>query len=429
MTLKQYFIFCTMVCFVFCSHAHGLSVTAQVDKNQITEDDVVFLQVEVDETKAEIDTSSIKDFEVQSRGSSSLTRMINGNVEHKKTHQFMLIPIKHGRLAIPPVVVRLKGKTAQSDPIIITVVKEKIDPAKTRDFFATAQLSQDKVYTGEQTVFTLKFYNSKKISGLGFEARPGFNALPAKSFNQEKSYTQRINGVVYRVTQVDYLIIPSKPGSFTIDPAVLIAQAVVQTQQNRGFDPFFTRQQTRPVRVRTRPVSLDVKPLPPYQGNLPFSGLIGRFSIRADVDKTMLKAGESFTLSVEVSGSGNIMDAALPEMKIDPDRFKVYDDTPVESIQLTATGYEGRKVFKRAVVPVVSAKIELAPIKLVYFDLDLNAYHTVATDPVRIDVAPSEKIHLTQTPPPSEVSNSVDKKRGRTDQQGYPGDQRRAFCA
>jgi tetratricopeptide (TPR) repeat protein len=159
-------------------------------------------------------------------------------------------------------------------------------------------------------------------------------------------------------------------------------------------DSFFSSNSFKPVRVVSNPVKIDVSPVPPYQGEGKFSGLVGRFDIEGNIDKTGLKAGESATFTIKISGSGNIMDAILPEIDLDADTFKVYDDNPIETIHLTETGYEGFKVFKKAIVPVNPGKYVIKPITLVYFDVDNKAYHTVSTDQIPLDVMPSEEMHL-----------------------------------
>ena len=86
-------------------------------------------------------------------------------------------------------------------------------------------------------------------------------------------------------------------------------------------DPFFGQNRLERRVIRTEPLSVTVKPLPPFDGKGQFSGLVGAFQIQSQVDKTTLNVGESATLSVTVSGTGNIMDAAAPEIAI-PDAFK-----------------------------------------------------------------------------------------------------------
>ena len=59
-----------------------------------------------------------------------------------------------------------------------------------------------------------------------------------------------------------------------------------------------------------------------------------------------MKTGESATLTVTIKGTGNIMDAALPALNLDTAKFKVYEDTPAQDVQVTEQGFTGQKVVQ-----------------------------------------------------------------------------------
>ena len=146
-------------------------------------------------------------------------------------------------------------------------------------------------------------------------------------------------------------------------------------------------------------MTLTVKSLPAYSGEYPFSGLVGVFSIRAKADKTTLKAGESLTLTVRVEGTGNIRDAGPGTIDLPEGQFKVYDDNPLEEISLTSSGYQGYKLFKKAIVPVKAGKYTIDPIYLTYFDIEQKEYRTLATQEFHLDVQPSGELQVVQAQP------------------------------
>lgn len=384
--------------------AQALQVQAIVDKNQITLEDAVFLQVEVTGGKAEVDLSHVTDFKVIPRGSSSLTSIINGKMEKKFTHNYILMPLKKGKLTIPQIQVVYKGDEAFTKPITIFVAEAETSAAgEAKALFAKASASRSHLVAGQQAVYSLEFFTSRRLSGVGFESAPDFNGVSVKPFDKETTYTRTINGVLYQVTRVDYLIIPQQGGTVTINPAVLVANVIVKSNRRSQFDPFFndpffTSRESRPVRVRSNPVTLTVSPLPAYLGDHAFSGLIGQFDIEAAADQVSLKAGESMTLTIRISGNGNIMDAGVPDLTLPEEQFKVYDDSPAESIRLTSSGYEGYKEFKRAIVPVKPGRFTIPGMKLTYFDVKSNRYQTIESKAIVLDVIPSEKILLTPAP-------------------------------
>lgn len=390
--------------------AWGAEISARVDKHQITLEDSIFFSVTVEGGKTQVDTSMIKDFTVMPRGTSSSFQSINGKTERKTTYQYLLTPRSQGNLTIPPVSADVDGKTLKTPPIIIQVLENVVDPAAVRSLFARAAMSEKTLFAGQQAVYTVKLFYSKRLAGLGFENRPDFKGLHAKAFDSEKKYALNIDGQPFNVIQVDFLVVPSVPGTYAIDPVSFIARERVQAQQPRSFDSifndsFFSTTTYKPVRVVSNAVSFEVKPLPEYKGKAQFSGLVGEFKIHADVDKSQLNVGDSATFTITISGAGNIMDASLPDDVLDALAFKVYDDNPVDDITMAEAGYHGQRVFKKALVPVSEGEYRIDPLELVYFDVAERGYKTAFTQPIQLSVAPSSEGEV-QQPFPQAVSET-----------------------
>ena len=141
--------------------------------------------------------------------------------------------------------------------------------------------------------------------------------------------------------------------------------------------------------LETDPIAVQVKDLPPRPPGTSFSGLVGRFEIAASLDKTAVQVGDSTTLAVTISGTGNIMDAPAPAIPAPPE-FKAYADNPEAQIQPGPQGYSGNKIFRTALVPVQPGQYRIDPIVLTYFDVESGAYRDIATSPFDVTVSPSE---------------------------------------
>jgi tetratricopeptide (TPR) repeat protein len=386
---------------LFCLPCTALAftATAQVDQTRITPQDVVSLQVIVDGGEADVDTSVISGFQVNPAGTQSSRSYINGTWSHKVIYRYMLIPLKTGVLTIDPITCVRDGESVLTKEIKILVQKPS---AQTRDdkgdFFAEASLSSNHIVPGQQAVYTLKLCAAKRIKGASFDA-PSFKGLTAKQLTDWSKYTRTINGRAFMVNEAIYLVQADAPGQFTIFPAVFVAQVPMRRARQRDpfnsvfndsffRDSFFDTTPAKPVRVVSNPVDLTVSALPEYHGDQAFSGLVGNFSITSDLDKNTVKTGESATLTVTIKGMGNIMDAALPDLNLDKARFKVYEDTPAQDVQVTEQGFEGHKVFKQALVASVPGKAVIPGLSLVFFDTDSNTYKTVTTTPLTLDVQP-----------------------------------------
>lgn len=378
-----------------CAPVHAAEIQAVVDRTQIGPGESLELTVSVKGAEGTVDTSPIRDFKVQSGGTSTSVQIINGRMSKEVNYTYTLIPLKEGRLVIPPLTV-MSGKAPQKTAeIIVTVNPKTREKTGSEDVFTEGRVSNSSPYEGEPIVYTFKLFNAVQIANARFQ-KPEFSDFTAKEVEKsQKTYRTVLNGREYNVTDLTILLVPLGAGPKTIDPAILECDLVRRQSTRRSpfgilDDPFFSQGRMERRIFRTEPLSLSVKPLPPFVGKGQFSGLVGTFQISSEVDKTSLNVGESATLSVAISGTGNIMDAAAPEIAI-PDAFKSYKDAPQVDIQAGVNGYTGEKVFRTALVPLQEGQFALEPITLNFFNVSNGQYQTRFTAPLSITVLPSKE--------------------------------------
>jgi hypothetical protein len=384
---------------------HAAEIQAVVDRTRIGPGESLELTVTVKGEEGTVDISSIRDFKVMSGGTSTSVQIVNGRMSREVNYTYTLIPLKEGRLVIPPLPVVTDKSTQKTAEIVVTVSPKTQEKTGSQDVFAEGTVSNSNPYEGEPIVYTFKLFNAVQIANAQFQ-KPEFSGFTAKEVeNSRKTYRTVMNGREYGVTELTVLLVPLGAGPKTIDPAILECDLVRrQTTRRSPFgmldDPFFGQNRLERRVIRTEPLSVTVKPLPTFDGKGQFSGLVGAFQIQSQVDKTTLDVGESATLSVTVSGVGNIMDASAPEITI-PDAFKTYKDAPLEKIQPGVDGYSGEKIFRTALVPLKEGQYTLEPIALNYFDVTRGRYQTRLTAPVSISVNPSrekDKIEVFASP-------------------------------
>ena len=397
-----------------CAPVHAAEIQAVVDRTRIEPGESVELTVSVKGGEGTVDISPIRDFKVLSGGTSTRVQIINGRMSREVNYTYTLIPLKEGPLVIPPLTVVSDKITQKTAEIIVTVNSKTQEKAGSEEIFAEGKVSSSSPYEGEPIVYTFKLFNAVQIANARFQ-RPEFSGFTAKEVEKsQKSYRTVINGREYNVTDLTILLIPIGTGPKTIDPAILECDLVRRQNIRRSpfgmlDDPFFGQGRLEHRIFRTEPLSVTVKPLPPFDTKGQFSGLVGTFQIQSEVDKTILNVGESATLSVTVSGTGNVMDAAAPEISI-PEAFKRYKDAPQENIQTTVTGYAGEKIFRTALVPLKEGQYTLEPIAFNFFDVSSGQYQTRLTVPVSITVNPSkEKDKLEVYSPPSSEGKPLKK--------------------
>jgi hypothetical protein len=103
------------------------------------------------------------------------------------------------------------------------------------------------------------------------------------------------------------------------------------------------------------------------------------------MDKTALATGESATLTIAVSGTGNIQDAGQPLFTAPAD-CKIYPDEPVTTSQVSASGTRGQKTFAFALVPTKAGNLILPPVILNWFDPQTGTFETAATKPFELTI-------------------------------------------
>ncbi len=397
--------------------AKTLEVQAVVNRTQITPEETIQLQVVVDGGKADIDLSAIKDFEILSKGTSSSRSYVNGVWSHEVRYSFVLAPVRQGKLTIPALSVTRKKETATTNPIAILVSPAPASSSSAdldTNFFAKASVSTANPVAGQALVYTFSLFSASPIVDARLQP-PSFEGFSARELEDKRTTTNEIiNGRSFRVTRIFYLLIPSDAGQYEIGPARVVAQVPT----GKRVDPFgsfgnlddffnsgpsasfFSRNQTRRVKISSPAVPVTVTPLPPCEGDGKFSGLIGHFSLDASLDKKELAVGDSSTLTFVLSGRGNIMDAGKPAGGLpETDAFTIYDDDPEEEIRLSEKGYEGKKIFQQALVALKPGKTTIPGASLVYFDVEQGKYVTLH--------GPSFEISVSGSPAASQIANSV----------------------
>jgi hypothetical protein len=393
-------IICVVILFPLQAIASG--VQAFVDRTRTTLSETIHLTVSVDGGEGSVDVSPIKDFQVLSEGTSSSVQIINSRISRKSSHDYTLRPLKQGRLRIPPLTVLVKGNSYQTQEIIVTVTKSPQKQTALRDIFVRASVSNKNPYVGQQIEYSFKLYHRVRIENAKIVQEPSFTGFTAKKTDQNKTFQTVINGREFEVTEVTYILTPTASGPQTIEPAILSLDVVQNRQRqstnpfdsffNNSFfnDPFFKNTALTPATLQTDPVSLNILPLPPDASPGLFSGLVGRFSLQGELEKNTINAGDSTTLSITVEGTGNIMDAASPVVKL-PQSFKVYPDNPSQDIHISGEGYSGKKVFRYALVPVKKGDFSISPVHLKYFDTASKQYITLSTTSFALKVFPSKE--------------------------------------
>ena len=372
-----------------------LSVTLELDRREATLDDSIRLVVKVDgarQSESRPVVHGLESFIVTQGGTSSHVKIINGRINAGIEYTFFLQPQKAGSFQVGPAEVRFKGNTFKSNMATLKIFKagQAINEADQRPLFLSATLSSKEVYVEEQTFYILKLYLRVRVSNISLDL-PEVEGISFKQLGKPYEYSSVLHGRTYNVLEARYALFPTREGIFTI-PSSKMHLTIYESggRSRRGIfdDPFFSR--GRPMTLAGEPLKLRVLPLPQKGRPADFSGLVGTFSIDSSLEPSEIKSGESATLTVSLTGRGNI--SRMPDLKMQKlSHTKVYADKPVLKVRSSDKGQEGSKTMKWALVPAEEGTYDIPPFSVSFFDTSLHKYHTIMTTLHKLKVLPSEK--------------------------------------
>lgn len=363
------------------------------------------------------------------------TQIINGVVSSKRIYEYGLSPVKEGIFEIPAYEVTVEGKTYQTEPVQIEVKKgapptEQVQPGDQPRALTQEELSQrlfvelttDKkeAVVNEQVVLTFRFYRNLAVDGLSYEpsATKGFLE---ESLGEQRNTRQIINGIEYEVIELKKALFPVTAGTLEISPARLACNILIKApskqRRNRSlFDDFFDdpfsdsffggRYVRRPVKLVSDPVQIQVSPLPEAGKPQTFSGAVGKFDFAAEAKPKEVAAGDPITLTMTVTGMGNLQSIKSPVLAEDLTQFKIYEPESKTEILSRKEGIIGKKVFEVVLVPKEEDITEIPQIEFTFYDPEKKQYLTLRKGPIPIQVSPPQKsIQMISSP-----GSSVDKK-------------------
>jgi hypothetical protein len=391
-------------CLIATVYGSEIEVTLSVNETSPILGEEFTLQVRVQGAQSvdDIRLENTDQFSIARRGSSTSAQGTFSKLYYVKTVTYALYPKKEGSFSIGPAVVEVDGKEYKSEQINLEVQRDHTGKnsqfkgqRRRKDIFLEGKVNNLLPFVGEQIIYTFRLYFRVQFGNHQVEI-PEFKGLWKEKLGKEKNYRKVIKGEEWNVFEVHYALFPLNPGKVIIDKSAFQAVVFTQDQGSRGgggslFDDLmngsFSRMgfgRRKKINLSSKPIELQVRPLPGVGKPAHFSGLIGNFKIGTNLEKKTLTQGESSTLTVTIQGRGNIFDAKIGD--IDIPGFKIYQDKPTLKTSPSSQGLTGKRVFKMALVPQKAGNLEIPPFKLNYFDSQSKEYKLVQSDLLKLKV-------------------------------------------
>jgi hypothetical protein len=224
-------------------------------------------------------------------------------------------------------------------------------------------------YQGEQVTFTSRFYEARAVGNRQWYRPPDFTGFWNSQQGVQRTYRETIAGRRYSITETTELIFPTLAGDVIIEPAMIDVSTWFRRSSNQ---------------YASESILMNVKPLPPG-APASFTGAVGSYEISASVDVTNISSSDPATLTVKLSGEGNV--DALPE-PIWPDMpgWRVFENRAETGSFSINDKVAGRRTYERVLIPEVSGVLNIPSIEYAYFDPAQERYLTILTDPITVNV-------------------------------------------
>jgi hypothetical protein len=418
--------------------AQGVSVSANVDRNQMRPGDTFTYSISVSsENNLNMDDPKLPDlsaFSIVNSWSDSqvMGTFTNGQVQTLRTqnYKYMLATRAPGAFTIGAAEVTVGGQVFRTNPITIQVDNnatdnsqaqgvpqqrqrggqippeeeatqgmddiddlfsqllkrrnfgrgENIDPNEA--FFIQLETDKQKVYQGEQITATWYLVTRAQIADidtLKYPALTGFWKEDIELATRLNFRPEIINGVRYnKALLASFALFPIKPGKIDIDEY----QAKCRVLSANAFG----MPQEGNITKESKRLSIDVMALPAEGKPKDFTGAVGQFEVTSKIEDNVFKTNQPLAIKIRIDGVGNAKMADLPNVAW-PEGIEVYDSKSQMKFHPNGRSFKDYEIL---LVPRNAGAIQLPEITFHFFDPVQKNYYSRSIPARTIDVLKGE---------------------------------------
>lgn len=405
--MRQLIIFCLLIMTSWSSLAQ-VQFTAKATRNKIAINERVRVEFKMNVAGDNFTPPNFEGFQVVSGPIQSFSQQwVNGKGSMSKSYSYILKPNKTGKVTIKQAVMEFEGAEYKTIPFKIAIVSAVDEPKDANsqeitadtDIHLVAEISKSSPYLNEPIKVVYKLYvgDNTGVSGwneIDSPKYPDFWSLNVDNRNaQVKSGTYL--GQPYRYLQLrEVVLYPQKTGKLVIEPLTLDIKVEVPTNKRDFFGRTVFKTISKTVSAGSR--KINVKSIPTVDRPASYTGAVGDFKFRVDLDKVQLEAGESLNAVVKVGGTGNLKLMELPKLKV-PQSLEVYEPERNNAVKTSIAGMKGTISDTYVIVPQYGGKYVLPAVEFSYFDPKKETFITLNSGESLIEV---------DGPAPAPVSSS-----------------------
>lgn len=333
---------------------------------------------------------------------------VNGKSSMSKSYSYILKPNKTGKVTIKQAVMEFEGAEYKTVPFQIAINGAVDDPKDANsqeitadtDIHLVAEVSKANPYLNEPIKVVYKLYvaNNTGVSGWNEIDSPKYPDFWSLNIDNRNAQVKNGNylGQPYRYLQLrEVVLYPQKTGELVIEPLTLDINVEVPTNRRDFFGRTVFKTVSKTVSAGSR--KINVKSIPTAGRPASYTGAVGDFKFKVELDKAQLDAGESLNAVVKVGGTGNLKLMELPKLKV-PQSLEAYEPERGNAVKTSISGMKGTISDTYVIVPQYGGKYVLPPVEFSYFDPKKETFITLNSGETLIEVngpAPASGTNVT----------------------------------
>ena len=409
-----------------CETASGQSVRASVNRDAMTTDETLTLQIVVQAARgATVGSPEGSDFVVQNRSVSTSRTIRNGQSSATTRVSLSLRPTRTGDLTVGRVPVRLRSGVEYTQTFPVQVRQGRQRPASNATQarratgvppppraahaapppprpgseemtqtpmpevepgtpFLIGMVTAQELTVGGQVIVDYVLLSPRMAFGLDAVelTEPEWGNVwfreitDVRTGGNTRLGSTVLNGESYDVQVIrSYVVVPMEAGAFSL-PDLSLELEMNSFRQRGNYS------------VRTTPLELRVSPPPVADAPEGFAAPnVGRFELRAVADRAQARVGEAVQLTLRLEGTAlfsRVRGPAVPTIE----GAEVLEPNDSTTIEIGPDGWAvGSWTRRVTIVPGEEGELRIPAVRFPYYDPTERAFAVAESEPVRIRVA------------------------------------------
>ena len=323
------------------------------------------------------------------------TSYVNGERSFSKTYSYFLKPLKKGNLKITQASIEIEGEIYKSLPLEVFITDSVNQPSDSvtqyyndDDIELRALVSKGSPYLNEPITVIYKLYYKApiNISDARENETPNYKDFWSQTIKIPQLKVQReiYRGQDYNVVEWRKVVLyPQKSGELEISPLSLNLVLDVPTDKRDFFGNVIYDRTSQFISTGMR--KINVKDLPRAGKPDSFTGAVGQFDFDVILNKSSLRATESFTAELKVNGNGNLKLFDLPNILV-PNSMELFDPEREELINTNLSGMNGSVSKSFTIIPKFQGNFPIEEVEFSYFDPNTEQYKVLKSPRLTVDV-------------------------------------------